>query len=108
MRKVKHYIGQRRGKHHFGLITDRPGLWAIPRLLRKEFCRAYWEDAATRGITPAISCFPTLEELCKIPAESDPYPPVIPFVRYSDFDLPRNPKTEVIYQAAVAGLISKG
>ncbi len=39
-----------------------------------------------------------LEEILKYPAEPDPNPPVVPFVRYSDYDLPRSPEMEVVYQ----------
>ncbi|MNQ30227.1 hypothetical protein D3C85_435620 [compost metagenome] len=43
-----------------------------------------------------------LEEILKNPAEPDPNPPVVPFVRYSDYDLPRSPEMEAVYQGAIA------
>jgi hypothetical protein len=45
-----------------------------------------------------------LEEILKHPPESDPNPPVVPFVKYSDYDLPRSPEMEAVYQEVVAGI----
>lgn len=114
MRKVKHYFGQRRGKHHYGLVLDRPGLWAVPRLLRESFCQTFVNDngalvfdleadsdlwLGNQPLTPEGVCF--LETLRATPAEVDPNPPVVPMARYCDYELKRSPETEAAYQKAV-------
>lgn len=119
MRKTKHYFGQRRGKHYHGLVTDRPGLWAIPRMLRDGFSLQFLKENVIpletdevhvtadlwlggQPLTAAGVAF--LEVIRSNPAEPDPNPPVVPFVRYSDYDLPRSPEMEAVYQEVVAGI----
>lgn len=51
-------------------------------------------------MTPAAQAF--LDKIREAPAEPDPNPPVVPFVRYSDYDLPRSPEMEAVYQGAIA------
>jgi hypothetical protein len=42
-----------------------------------------------------------LEEILKHPPEPDHNPPVVPPVRYCDYELARSPETEAAYQCAV-------
>lgn len=119
MRKVKHYFGQRRGKHYHGLVMDRPGLWAIPRMLRDGFSLQFLkenvmpletgEDDVTADLwfcgeplTAAGVAF--LEVIRSNPAEADPNPPVVPTARYCDYELARTPEMDAVYQEAVASI----
>jgi hypothetical protein len=119
MRKTKHYFGQRRGKHNYGLVLNRRGLWAVPRFLREGFTLAFLKENVQpletgdphesadlwlcgKPLTAAGVAF--LEVIQAAPAEPDPNPPVVPFVRYSDYDLPRSPEMEAVYQEVVDGI----
>lgn len=90
MRKVKYYFGQRRGKHHFGIVFDRVGLWCVPRLLRVAFAQAHLDDVQQRfgsAFTEQIHHEASLA--------------TVPFVKHSDYDLPRSSETEAVYQATL-------
>lgn len=117
MRKTKHYFGQRRGKHNYGLVLNRRGLWVVPRFLRGGFTLAFLKENVQpletgadhesadlwlcgKPLTAAGVAF--LEVIRSHPAEPDPNPPVVPFVKYSDYDLPRSPEMEAVYQGAIA------
>lgn len=116
MRKTKHYFGQRRGKHNYGLVLNRSGLWAVPRFLRESFTLAFlkenvqpletWDvhesaDLWLGGVPLTAAGVAFLEVIRAAPAEPDPNPPVVPSVRYSDYELPRTPVVEAAYQEAL-------
>ena len=90
MRKVKYYIGQRRGKHHFGIVLNRVGLWGVPRLLRVAFAKAHYDDLQNRFGSSYAEQIKREASLA-----------TTPFIKYSDYDLPRSPETEAVYQATL-------
>ena len=123
MRKTKYYFGQRRGRHYHGLVLDRVGLWAIPRMLRDGFSLQFLKENVIpletndvhetadlwlggQPLTAAGVAF--LEVIRSKPAEVDPNPPVVPPVRYCDYELARSPETEAVYQEAVASINKEG
>lgn len=81
MRKVKHYFGSHR--------TRRGKRSSLPRWMK------LWVTFTVTDLSAVLQS----------PIERDPNPPVVPRVRYCDYELERTPEMQAVYDEAVAKAI---
>lgn len=93
MRKKKFYFGRvKLGR--FGTRVDGKG-WGIPRILRRHFFNEYQKYMSVLDADPVIQVIKQ-----HLP-ERDPNPPVVPAVRYCDYELAQSPEAQAAYDATV-------
>ncbi|MND14927.1 hypothetical protein D3C87_1245620 [compost metagenome] len=81
MRKKKHYFGQRRIKHTWGINMNAPKFWVVPRMLRQSFYNDYQAFMERVGMDPVV------QMIRSFPAERSSAPAQVGTICYDDSEL---------------------